>query len=99
MLDRLGTKGDLKSRVNDIRVYLRQKILDARTFIYEMALPITGTAVENVLKPMSLVPTMVCRDCFHSHPSLTSLFIDIEFVRRAPPGSRYRVQSLANASR
>lgn len=72
LLDRLATKSDLKSRVNDIRVYLRQRILDARTFIYKMALPITGVAVENILKPTSLVPTMVRKDRFHSHLFLIS---------------------------
>ena len=85
----MGTKGDLKSRIDDIRVYLRQKILDARTFIYEMALPITGVAVENILKPMSLVPTMVCRDYFYPHPLLMSSFICTEFIHRTPPRCRY----------
>ena len=77
----MGTKNDLKSRVNDIRVYLRRKILDARTFIYEMALPITGVAVENILKPTSLVPTMVCGDPFDPRMPLTSSFSHTEFVR------------------
>lgn len=81
VLDKLGTKIDLKSRVNDVRMYLRWKILDARTFIYEMALPITGVAVENILKPTSLVPTMVCGDFFHPCMPLTSSLINVEFVR------------------
>ena len=85
----MGTKGDLKSRIDDIWVYLQQKILDARTFIYEMALPITGVVVENILKPMSLVPTMVCRDYFYPHQLLTSSFIYTEFIHRTPPRCRY----------
>ena len=90
-------KSDFKSRLDSVRVYLQRKIIDARTFIYEMALPITGAAVENILKPTSLVPTMVCGDYFYPYLSLTH-FIIVELVCRAPPRSWYRVRSLADAS-
>lgn len=78
---RIWTKFDLKSRVNEIRVYLRRKLIDVRTFIYEMALPITGVAVEDILNPTSLVPTMVCGDFVHPCMPLASSFINVEFVR------------------
>jgi hypothetical protein len=38
---------------------MRRLIEQARSFIYEKALPIAGIAVEDTLKPMSLVPTLV----------------------------------------
>jgi hypothetical protein len=38
---------------------MRRLIEQARSFIYEKALPIAGVAVEGTLKPMSLVPTLV----------------------------------------
>ena len=59
------TKLDLMGRHNDstlrktLRIYMRDLVSMARSFIYEKALPITGVAVEETLKPMSLVPTLV----------------------------------------
>ena len=38
---------------------MRDLVSMARSFIYEKALPITGVAVEETLKPTSLVPTLV----------------------------------------
>jgi hypothetical protein len=38
----------------------------ARSFIYDKAIPITGAAVEDVLKSMSLVPTLVRETLAHS---------------------------------
>ena len=38
---------------------MRDLVSMARSFIYDKALPITGVAVEEILKPRSLVPTLV----------------------------------------
>jgi hypothetical protein len=61
-LDRLGTKRDTDSRKKgeNLREYLRSKIVLARTWIYQMGYGIASAAVEGLLKPLSLVPTMVC---------------------------------------
>jgi hypothetical protein len=59
------TKLDLLGRYNDsgprktLRTYMRNLVLRARSFIYEKAIPIAGAAIEDTLKPMSLVPTLV----------------------------------------
>ena len=58
-LDRLGTKRDADSRNRSVREYLRHKIVLARMWIYEMGHGIASAAVEKLLKPLSLVPTMV----------------------------------------
>lgn len=42
-----------------LRTYMGNLVSMARSFIYNKALPITGVAVEEVLKPRSLVPTLV----------------------------------------
>jgi len=61
-LDRLGTKQDMNSRNNGkyIREYIRSKVVMARTWIYQMGDGIASATVERLLKPLSLVPTMVC---------------------------------------
>jgi len=38
---------------------MRDLIAMARSFVYDKALPITGVAVDEALKSMSLVPTLV----------------------------------------
>ena len=38
---------------------MRDLVAMARSFIYDKAIPITGAAVEETLKSMSLVPTLV----------------------------------------
>ena len=58
-LDRLGMKRDMDSRDRSVREYLRHKIVLARMWIYEMGHGIASAAVEKLLKPLSLVPTMV----------------------------------------
>ena len=57
-LDLVGRHEDRSLR-NSVRTYARRLIERARSFIYEKALPIAGAAVEDTLKPMSLVPTFV----------------------------------------
>ena len=50
---------DSRSRGEYTREYLRRNIILARTWIYEMGHGIASAAVERLLKPLSLVPTMV----------------------------------------
>lgn len=57
-LDRLGQQHDMKIRLR-IREYMGQKVKDARDWIYKKGRGIKSQAVENLLKPYSLVPTEV----------------------------------------
>jgi hypothetical protein len=57
--DRLGLKADTLARINNMRVYLRDKIIVARDAIYKLGAPIKGVATERLLKDFSLVPTLV----------------------------------------
>ena len=59
-LDKMGSKQDIKFRLNNPRKFLLTKIQTARRWIYEKALSITSQAVERLLKPFSAVPTVVC---------------------------------------
>ena len=58
-------KLDLMGRHNDsgpqktLRTYMCDLVTRAHSFIYNKAIPIMGAAVEETLKPMSLVPTLV----------------------------------------
>ena len=58
-LDRLGLKLDIKNRLTQFRQYMANKVKAARHIIYQLACPITGTKVEDLLKPFSGVPTEV----------------------------------------
>ncbi len=59
MLDRLGLKRDIATRVNKFRHYMIRKVQIARKAIYDLGKPINGKAVQNMLKEFSGVPTMV----------------------------------------
>jgi hypothetical protein len=79
-LDLMGQVRDLAQRISHARNILYDVVHTARRFIYQLALPITGTAVEQLLKPTSSVPTVVCHvsllivlsltistvECFHA---------------------------------
>jgi hypothetical protein len=57
--DKMGLVMDLRARVQKARSYLWNKVTQAREFIYRLGLPVTGVAVERVLKSGSWVPTIV----------------------------------------
>ncbi|THV02220.1 hypothetical protein K435DRAFT_836569 [Dendrothele bispora CBS 962.96] len=57
-LDRLGLVRDMRARLDNFRVYLKDKVILARKFIYQDAQPIGGTHVNNLLKETSSVPTL-----------------------------------------
>ena len=60
----MGQVRDLTQRINLARNILYDVVQTARRFIYQLANPINGTAVEQLLKPTSSVPTVVRRVCF-----------------------------------
>ena len=57
-LNLMGWHNDSRSR-RSIRMYMRNLVTKARSLIYDKAIPIMGAAVEEMLKPTSLVPTLV----------------------------------------
>jgi hypothetical protein len=59
----LGMARDMTQRVTMARTdnsQLRTRVSAARKLIYEKNIQVNSTAVENLLKEMSLVPTVVC---------------------------------------
>ena len=58
-LDCLGLQRDIMIRIKEFRVYAANKVNLARRSIYRLAKPITGSAVEDLLKSFSGVPTEV----------------------------------------
>jgi hypothetical protein len=59
----MGLISDLRARVTHARRYVAHLTTQARQFIYNLGKPITGVAVERLLKAKSLVPTVVCVVC------------------------------------
>lgn len=59
MFHKMGMVRDLRFRVDKARKFLINLVMHARRFIYELALPISGAAVNRLLKAVSAVPTMV----------------------------------------
>lgn len=60
----LGTPADTTIRREEVRVDdadLREKITNARKLIYERGYVVNSDHVEDLLKPESLVPTIVCQ--------------------------------------
>jgi hypothetical protein len=58
-IDKVGQKRDSRDRITKARTYLGDTIRTARRFIYDLGFNIDSAAVEQVLKPQSLVPTLV----------------------------------------
>ncbi|KIL62599.1 hypothetical protein M378DRAFT_12683 [Amanita muscaria Koide BX008] len=57
-VDQSGRGNDAQFRLSHPRRYMPQLVNRARDFIYVMGYPISGTAVDNLLKETSLVPTV-----------------------------------------
>ena len=66
----LGFLSDLSARISSIRLPFTQKIQDAQWAIYFLGKPLKSTLVEHILKPLSLVLTVV--SCFQSGSYATS---------------------------
>lgn len=62
-IDLMGQVRDLAQRISHARNILYDVVQTARGFIYQLAIPINGTAVEQLLKPTSSVPTVVRHVC------------------------------------
>lgn len=58
--DKMGGVFDLRYRVEKARIYLSDAVKKARDFIYRLGHGVTARGVENLLKPFSLLPTVVC---------------------------------------
>ncbi|KAF5393789.1 hypothetical protein D9757_000388 [Collybiopsis confluens] len=58
VLDQMGMIRDMALRLNEPRVFLLEKVKQARQWIYERAYGIKSAAVERLLHPTSSVPTM-----------------------------------------
>jgi hypothetical protein len=57
--NRIGFLQDLSQRMKRLRTYFTEKVTQARNAIYTCGAPIKGDLVESILKPFSLVPTVV----------------------------------------
>ena len=55
----MGQVRDLAQRISHARKVLYDVVQTARHSIYQLAIPINGAAVEQLLKPTSSVPTVV----------------------------------------
>ena len=55
----MGQVRDLAQRISHARNILYDVVQTARRSIYQLAIPINGAAVEQLLKPTSSVPTVV----------------------------------------
>jgi hypothetical protein len=60
LFNRLGLVRDMKSRINDLRVYAMAKVVKARQFIYELGNTVDGAKVEDALGEGSWVAILVC---------------------------------------
>jgi hypothetical protein len=56
---KLGQHHDMKGRITRTRSYLGDLVENARECIYKSGYSVTAAGVEHMLKPFSLVPTMV----------------------------------------
>lgn len=59
----LGLFQDMRSRINNIRVYVSANIIRAREFIYKSGITVDGLKVEELLGEGSWVPVLVSVNC------------------------------------
>jgi hypothetical protein len=59
MFASLGLLKDMKSRINNFRVYVDTNIIKAREYIYNWGNTVDGTKVEETLGEGSWVPVLV----------------------------------------
>ncbi|KAE9388659.1 hypothetical protein BT96DRAFT_1003962 [Gymnopus androsaceus JB14] len=58
LLDLMGLVRDICTRISKCRVFLWDKVKRAREYIYDLGMPINGTAVSSLLKETSSIPTL-----------------------------------------
>lgn len=62
----MGQVHDLAFRINTgLRKYLSRSVVQARRFIYNLGYGVASTAVDDLLKETSSVPTTVSGFCLH----------------------------------
>jgi len=59
-LDLLGQVRDGQKRISRARTFHANLIIKARDCIYNLGFSVRSAGIERMLKPLSLVPTMVC---------------------------------------
>jgi hypothetical protein len=59
-LDKLGQVRDSRGRISGARIFNMDWITRARHFIYHVGFPVRSVGIERMLKPTSLIPTLVC---------------------------------------
>jgi hypothetical protein len=64
-LDQLGLVADMKTRINNYRVYPTESMNKARDAIYNFGDPVNGSTVQRLLKATSTVPTSVSPQTFY----------------------------------
>ena len=72
-LHKLGSLDDKKARIEQPRTFLANLVRKARKLIYKDCKAINGSAVDDVLKEFSGVPTVVCCRTISMLVLLTSL--------------------------
>jgi hypothetical protein len=81
LFNRTGYLRDTAQRMKRLRTYFAEKVSQARNAIYTRGAPIKGGLVESLLKPLSLVPTVVSSIFLYAlsdvsqHPFRTALWI------------------------
>jgi hypothetical protein len=63
MFTSLGLLKDMKSRINNLRIYVETNVVKAREYIYRSGHTVDGTKVEDVLGEGSWVPVLVSVNC------------------------------------
>jgi hypothetical protein len=58
-IDQVGYLRDAQRRISNARTYVGDLVIRAREFIYKLGYGVTSAAVERLLHPRSLVPTLV----------------------------------------
>jgi hypothetical protein len=58
-LDRMGQFWDIGFRTREVRLYLSDKVQQARRVIYKLGQAVAGTGIDGILKATSSVPTVV----------------------------------------
>lgn len=83
-LDRLGLCRDMSTRINKFREFMADRVASARRAIYSLAKSIHSTAVENLLKEFSGIPTLV--SVFVQLETNLLITLQNAFVDRLSPG-------------
>jgi hypothetical protein len=58
-VDKMGQKNDNKTRMNKPRTFFADLVKSARHCLYQLGYSIASKSIDNLLKPFSLMPTMV----------------------------------------